>query len=111
MIIDTDGFAIPWTTDDAVIESELLDPEAGPPESWMSWTDADYWQLGPEPEPFQPTAVDLAQFAAWCQMVEEELDEISNREETRRLLDLADIQAEESRISDDDLRAAGLPVG
>jgi hypothetical protein len=46
---DPEGYEIPgadlWC--DALMECELLDPEAGPPETWASWVDADTWELGP----------------------------------------------------------------
>jgi hypothetical protein len=36
-------------TGQSVTECEVLDPEAGPPKAWPDWTDADTWELGPNP--------------------------------------------------------------
>ena len=56
---DESGYAIPWLADDAVIECGCNDPEADEPSRWLSWTDQDIWQLGPDPERDTPDPVEL----------------------------------------------------
>jgi hypothetical protein len=34
------------------------DIESQDPAHWLPWTDTDRWELGPEAEPFEPTAAD-----------------------------------------------------
>ena len=60
-----DGYAVPWTDHDSIIESPALDPLAGPPEDWPQcpWVDDDVWELGPALTPdegfFEPDQVDV----------------------------------------------------
>jgi hypothetical protein len=79
----------------------LDDPDYGPAESWPSWTDEDIWTIGPEPQPlepepagepaYEPTDADWDEMARYC--------EWADRVEAMHC------------VTDDDLRAAGLPVG
>lgn len=93
MLLDTQGFAIPFHADDAVIECGACDPEYGDPETWPAWVDD--WRYSPTeadsvwaaqnlelPPPFEPTDADLDEMARWS-----------------------------GALTDDDLAAAGLPVG
>jgi hypothetical protein len=108
LITDHDGYAIPAADllADQLIECELLDVENGDPAEWLSWTDADYWQLGPEP--YEPTAADQAE--ASTRSIE--LDARDDDEEhARRIADFLDWRAAQNRVSDEDVRAAGGSVG
>jgi hypothetical protein len=82
MLLDTEGFCIPFTDDDAVIEVGLDDPEYGEPESWPEWVDAERWEPTeadvawindtPVPAicgaaPFEPSDADLDEMAAWSE--------------------------------------------
>jgi hypothetical protein len=89
MLHDIEGYAIPFTKDDAVIESGADDSCYGEPETWPAWTDANRWEptqadveglnsnpalpattTGPS-EPFVPTAKDWADYHEWCKHVDE----------------------------------------
>jgi hypothetical protein len=112
MLCDTEGFAIPFTADDRVIECGCNDPDHGEPANWPEWTDAWFWEPGPEdmsptaadiawlavnsilpplsggaPEPFVPTAADWADYHAFCREVDErhELARTSRLEDECRL--------------------------
>jgi hypothetical protein len=62
----------------------------------------------PEPEPFEPTAEDLAEYRAWCAEVDaRQQDEM----DARREADYLDQLDREHRFTDADLAACGLPVG
>jgi hypothetical protein len=61
MLVDRDGYAIPWPDDDAAIEAGLDDEAYGSAESWPAWTDETR---------FEPTKEDLADYAAWCLHIE-----------------------------------------
>jgi hypothetical protein len=105
---DTSGYAIPAADllADQLIECELLDVESGDPAEWLSWADADYWQLGPEP--YEPTAADQAGEAARSIEIDARDDE---EEHARRIADFLDWRAAQNRVSDEDVRAAGQAVG
>jgi hypothetical protein len=74
MLLDTDGFCIPFSTDDQIIEAGCDDPDYGEPNDWPDWCDshrytaADVAWLNDNPilppiaggalepfEPFEPT--------------------------------------------------------
>ncbi len=61
---DLNGYAVPWSDHDQIIESPALDPLAGPPEEWPDcpWVDDDRWELGPAITPdegFEPSQADI----------------------------------------------------
>jgi hypothetical protein len=70
-------------------EAQADDVEADPAE-WPSWTDQ-RWTIGPEPDDDGPSDADLDEMAKYCEWT--------------------DRVAQAHRYTDDDLRAAGLPVG
>ena len=111
MIYDTEGFAIPFADHDALIECGALDPDHGDPETWPAWTDqrwepteADHTLLaehpilppicGGAPEAFQPSDQDWEDYHRWSAWQDR----------------LEGIHGPYS-IADDDIQAAGLPVG
>jgi hypothetical protein len=89
---------------DQVIECEAIDAEAGEPETWDAWTDADRWEptdqdsqwaaqnltlppiAGGAPEPFTPTAADWADYHEFCREVDErhELERVERLEDECR---------------------------
>ena len=103
---DAQGYLIP-AADLAVDELTELgwcvpggDPDYGEPEGWPEWTDRDTWEEGPaippdaELVPFEPSGDDLADYAEWSAELER------------------GFPAEyPSYVTDEDLAAAGLPVG
>jgi hypothetical protein len=142
---EIDGFAIPAAdllTDFFAEHSD--DPEAGPPESWESWTDAErWWTIGPdavhqalakirhtaaylgddppvkghaleaaadtlEAALYEPTEQDWADFHAWCRERDERNQDL---EDARRESEYQDMLERSARFTDQDLMAAGLPVG
>jgi hypothetical protein len=88
MSVHDTSFAVYFADDDAVIECGACDPEYGEPEGWPEWVDADRWEPTPDDvawlnhEPYQPTDQD------WD-----------------------DLFAASYGFGDDDIQAAGLPVG
>jgi hypothetical protein len=88
MLTDTNGFAIPFADDDAVIECGACDPHFGDPSTWPEWVDADRWEPAPDDvawlnqEPYEPTDADWEEFARYS-----------------------------GHFTDEDLIAAGLPCG
>jgi hypothetical protein len=90
---DTADYAIPFADHDALIECGACDPEYGEPADWDDWTDADRYEPTPNDiaflnqnaygsEPFEPSDQDWDDYGRWA-----------------------------GAIADDDLAAAGLPVG
>ena len=81
----------------------LDDPEWGDPAEWPERTDDDAWELGPEPLPYEadsppdpwPTPDEIAEYEAWLDHLEHDYP----------------ATYPDDRLGDDDLRAAGLPVG
>lgn len=98
--VDADGFEIPFSDHDDVIESvaALDDPDAGEPEEWPEWVDDHVWTAF-EP-PYEPTAEDLADYLAW-----------SDRLDAMHRLAEGIVDQGGGPITDEDLVAAGLPVG
>jgi hypothetical protein len=95
---DQQGYAIPWTTDDEIIECGANDPEYGEPESWPEWTDI--YQFEPLPE-------DRAWLSAQQEMsIEPDWDEYSRWSAWQDALEAA-----HPPIRDQDIIAAGLAVG
>jgi hypothetical protein len=106
MLLDTEGFAIPFTDDDAVIEAGCDDPDYGEPEGWPEWTDGDCWA---------PTAADEAWLAAQNADAD---DWPADAEWSRHIEEIAEASRWQDQVEamhwsdgDDDLRAAGLPAG
>jgi hypothetical protein len=89
---DSNGFCIPFSTDDQYIELELLDPNAGSPEGWPSWCDEFRWvpsdaDFRPAPDDhYEPSAEDWQE---WC----EYLDRLD------ALMDLAGVDVLEDRAA------------
>ncbi len=79
---DRDGYAVPWSSDDAVIECEANDSLAGPPEEWPDCpqVDDDVSMIGPalasapktSEEPFEPDDADVQDFLDWAERLEYE---------------------------------------
>jgi hypothetical protein len=88
MSVHETDFAVYFATDDDIIECTACDPDAGDAETWPSWTDA--FRFVPTPddvawlnhEPYQPTDQDWDDMALYS-----------------------------GHFTDEDLTAAGLPVG
>jgi hypothetical protein len=98
---------------DSIIELGIDDDAYGPAESWPSWTDDDRWEPGPEPLPYEsdepspwPTDVEIEEYEAeHAGPTDADLDEMA------KYCEWADRVEGMRRYTDDDLRAAGLPVG
>ena len=43
MLLDTEGFCIPFSEDDQYIEAGCDDPDYGESETWPSWCDAHHY--------------------------------------------------------------------
>jgi hypothetical protein len=56
MLLNTEDYAIPFSTDDQYIECQP-DIDHGDPSEWPHWTDSGRWELGPELD--DPAAVAL----------------------------------------------------
>lgn len=68
----TADYATPWTADDVIIECEAIDPEAGDPQDWPSWTDADRYEPSPDDVAWHAEQVeDWAAYEAWSQRLEQ----------------------------------------
>ncbi len=114
--IGADGYAIPdcdrWL--DQLNECGMDDEDFGDPADWPEWTDADRWELSrqdppPEPEPpFEPSEQDWAEFHAWCREQDARNQDL---EDAHRECEWQDLMERQSRYTDVDLQAAGLPVG
>jgi hypothetical protein len=104
MSVHDTSFAVYFAGDDAVIECEAIDPEAGPPECWPEWTDADRWEPTEadyqwaaeniELPPVGPSDADWEEYRQWSEW-QDRLEGINGPH----------------GITDEDLAAAGLPVG
>jgi hypothetical protein len=96
---DFDGTYIPFAADDAYIELELLDPEAGEPEEWDSWTDEFRWEPSdddyrPSPPPeYQPTPEDLREMEAWFDRLDTLVDLAEADERADRLATMERLHA------------------
>lgn len=104
---DESGYAIPAADllCDALNECELLDPEWADPLDWPAWTDQRF-TLGPDLDLDLDHADD------------EDLDELpvfepsdEDLEDARRVSEWQDMLEQSARFTDEDLVAAGLPVG
>lgn len=130
---DESGYAIPAADllCDALNECELLDCEWSDPLDWPDWTD-DVVGLGPAftreasfddldldpaynahdldapPVFYEPTEQDWADFHAWCRDQDERNQDL---EDARRASEYLDMLEGIARFTDEDLMAAGLPVG
>ena len=91
------------------LEADPIDPA-----DWPAWTDLETWELGPEPTEDEPDDVE----APWP--TEEEIAEYeaehagptdADLDEMAKYCEWADRVEGMRRYTDDDLRAAGLPVG
>ena len=89
---------------DAILVDQLVelrsldDPDCGDPAEWPARTDEDIWTIGPEPLPLEPDPDDAGPTEAdW--------------DEYARVAEWQDRVEAMHRVTDDDLRAAGLPVG
>jgi hypothetical protein len=111
MLYDNDGYAVYWVLDDEAIECTACDPDAGEPEDWPAWTDADCWTHIDPPDQVEPTHDDIA----WVNThpilppvcggsPDDEPFEPTDA-------DWDDMYAASYGIGDDDIQAAGLPVG
>jgi hypothetical protein len=106
MLLDTEGYAIPFTNDDAVIESGVDDPSYGDSESWPDLTDQDRYEPTPQDEAWlvRQSAVDddWPADAVWSRRLEElhQASEYMDRLEAMHHVD-----------GDQAVRDAWLPVG
>jgi hypothetical protein len=88
MLSQTTDFDIPFSSDDAVIEYEAIDPEAGEPEEWPAWTDEFWYEPTQEDVEFlnrnaygyEPTPEDLEEMAQWSEHLSR-LDDIQSQED------------------------------
>src|SRR5262245_35310668 len=86
------------------LSEELLTPELGRDD------DGEFVRV-PEPwEPFQPTEADLADYCQWSASLDRGPTD-ADIDEAHRFAIWQDLVERERRLSDDDLVAAGLPVG
>jgi hypothetical protein len=81
------------------------------PEDWPAWTD-ERWEPASEPEveepePYQPTDADWADYRQWSEALERRRD----YEEAMEFADCLEAREDADRYTDRDLEAAGLPVG
>lgn len=111
MVCDTDGFAIYWVLDDDAIECTACDPDAGEPEDWPAWTDADCWTHIDTPNQLEPDQGDVE----WLNNTPAlppiaggapDDDQVEPSD-----ADWDDLHAASYGFGDDDIQAAGLPVG
>jgi hypothetical protein len=114
MLLDTEGYAIPFssTDDDQVIEYDPSDPDFGPAESWPDWTDADRFEPSADDEDWrQSTAdddwqVDADEQARWSRRIEELIEAFEPSDQ-----DWDDYAQWSGALTDQDIQAAGLPCG
>jgi hypothetical protein len=69
---DREGFAIPFSDDDVIIECGACDPDHGEPAEWPAWTDAARWE---------PSQEDWEDYRQWCEHVDR-LDAIRRMEDS-----------------------------
>jgi hypothetical protein len=98
MLCDTDGFAIPFSLDDEVIEAPACDPDAGDPAEWPSWCDEHRWE---------PSDEDCRWAAEHFELPPADDDQVERSD-----ADWDELHAQTyGGITDEDLAAAGLAVG
>jgi hypothetical protein len=115
MILDSQGFAIPAVDLelDHLTDNLVDDLDYGPAELWPDWTDADRWELrleapALEAAVYEPSEADRREFTAWCAEQDQRRQDL---EDMHREEDYQDTLELERRFTDQDLIAAGLPVG
>jgi hypothetical protein len=89
----------------------LDDPDYGDPAEWPAWTDSGRWGLGPEPadEPLPPELAPVDPDPADARWLNEQpsLDDWLEYRAWSRWVEMKD---RERLITEDDVRAAGLPI-
>jgi hypothetical protein len=116
MLLDTDGYAIPFAADDAVIESEALcngPPCSEDPAEWPEWTDQERWEPTDDDEAWWVTQnddedwqVDAQEEARWSQRLKELIEAFEPSDQ-----DWDDFARWSGALTDEDIMAAGLSVG
>jgi hypothetical protein len=106
MLLDIEGFVIPFAGDDQFIECGVDDPDFGPAESWPAWTVAERFEPSSDDESWfirqSADDDDWAGYAEWSRRLEE-LHQASEYMDHLEAMHWTD--------GDQDIMAAGLPVG
>jgi hypothetical protein len=116
MLLDTEGFCIPFSTDDQFIECQPDDPCFADPADWepSREIDGERWELGPEPtqDDIEWLNTHPADDDDWTANASEQARWSQRLEELHQASEWQDrIEAMHWSNGDDDVRAAGLPVG
>jgi hypothetical protein len=111
MLLDTEGYAIPFATDDQYAEAEALcnGPACSEdPAEWPSWCDADCWAPTADDEAWLARQnadddEDWPAYALWSQRLDELYQASQWQDRVEAIYD--------NGVTDDDIMAAGLSVG